>query len=89
MLTWLPFFFCFASSFLEGDVTKYRMPVRCDVIQGIISTIDTEWDRKVARVLLCANRTRSEIEMLGIDSQDVVSATKRFWILQLNGQTLS
>ena len=45
-------------------------------LQIIISTIDTEWDQKVARVLLCANRTRSEIEMLGIDSQDVISATK-------------
>ena len=47
------------------------------MIQGIISTVDTEWDRKVARVLLCANRTRSEIEMLGINSQHVVSATKK------------
>ena len=72
-----PIFNCFARSFLQGDVTKSRIPVRCDVIQGIILTVDTEWDRKVARVLLCANRTRSEIEMLGINSQHVVSATKK------------
>ena len=72
-----PIFDRFASSFLQSDVTNFRIPVRCDVIQGIISTIDTEWDRKVARVLLCANRTRSEIEMLGINAQDVVSATKK------------
>ena len=72
-----PIFNCFARSFLQGDVTKSRIPGHCDVIQGIISTVDTEWDRKVSRVLLCANRTRSEIEMLGINSQHVVSAIKK------------
>lgn len=70
-------FDCLANSFLEGDNKKYWFPVRSDVIQGILSTMDTEWDRKVSRVLLCAKRTRSEIEKLGIYSQDVLSATKK------------
>ena len=40
-------------------------------VKGIMDTVDTEWDRKVARVALCANRTRKQIHELGIDVQIV------------------
>lgn len=48
-----------------------------DKVQGILSTVDTEWDRKVARVILGANQTRSQIRKLGIDVDSVKTETNK------------
>ena len=47
------------------------MVLDAEKVKGIMDTVDTEWDRKVARVALCANRTRKQIQELGIDVQIV------------------
>ncbi len=36
-------------------------------LKSLMDTMDTEWDRKVARVFLSANRSRARLEELGID----------------------
>ncbi|CAB4042502.1 Transient receptor potential cation channel subfamily A member 1 [Paramuricea clavata] len=41
-----------------------------DKVQGIPSTVDTEWDRKGVRVILAANRSRSQMNKLGIDADN-------------------
>ena len=37
-----------------------------DKVRGIVQTVDTEWDRKVVRVLLAANRSRREMVTLAL-----------------------
>ena len=46
-------------------------------VQGIMQTIDTEWDRKVARVLLGSDRSRKEIKELGIDPDNTKQDTAK------------
>ena len=62
----------------EGSVEK--MVLDTEAVQGIMSTVDTEWDRKVARVILSANRTRSQISKLGIDVDKVKTETSKVHI---------
>jgi hypothetical protein len=62
----------------EGSVEK--MVLDTEAVQGIMSTVDTEWDRKVARVILSANRTRSQISKLGIDVDKVKTETNKVHI---------
>ena len=37
--------------------------------------MDTEWDKKVVRVILGANRSRSEIDKQGMDSDKITNIT--------------
>ena len=55
-----------------------------DKVRGIIQTMDTEWDRKVLRVLLAANRSRREISNLGIDPDNNPSDTAKVCILSFS-----
>ena len=41
-------------------------------MSSFIAVMDTEWDKKVLRVLLGLNRSRSEVDALGIDSDAIV-----------------
>lgn len=43
---------------------------------GILESMDTEWDRKCARVLFSSSRSNSELENLGLDANSVRSASK-------------
>ena len=56
---------------LEND--SETKPLKLDALNTnkLLQSMDTEWDRKCARVLLGTNRTSSELEMLGIDASRV------------------
>ena len=41
-------------------------------MEELLKCVDTEWDKKVIRVLLNVNRSRSEIDQLGMDSDNVL-----------------
>ena len=41
---------------------EIRMDLNAEKIKAIMNTCDTEWDRKIARVLLSANCSRSQID---------------------------
>eukprot|EP00794_Sanderia_malayensis_P000902 gene902-205_t len=47
------------------------------LVQRILSTLDSEWDRKVARVLLGIDPTRSQLEELGISEDDISKNTQK------------
>ena len=51
-----------------------------DKVRGIVQTVDTEWDRKVVRVLLAANRSRREMGNLDIDPDNIPSDTAKVCI---------
>ena len=61
----------------ENIESLERMELDAEKMQGILQTIDNEWDAKVARVLLAANRSRSEINKLGIDPDNIRSYTAK------------
>ena len=50
-----------------------KLVLNADKAQRIFDTVDTEWDRKIATVMVCANRTRFEISKLGFDVDNVKS----------------
>ena len=43
-----------------------------ELVLSFISVMDTEWDKKVLRVFLGLDRSRREIDALGIDSDSIV-----------------
>ena len=49
-------------------LTVERLVLDAEKVKSLLSTVDTEWDRKVARVFLSVNRSRNQLEELGIDS---------------------
>ena len=40
-------------------------------VQNLLRTMDSEWDRQVARVLLGVDKSRTELENLGIDGEKI------------------
>jgi hypothetical protein len=72
----------FLTSLCEtGDQVKEcpvdQMVYDAGKVRVMLDTVDTEWDRKVVRVALCANRTRKEINDLGIDVETVKKDTSK------------
>ncbi|CAB4005269.1 Hypothetical predicted protein, partial [Paramuricea clavata] len=55
------------SSMLEGT-----LQLHAENGHEILATVDTEWDRKVAQVLLASERSRSKISELGIDPDNIM-----------------
>ena len=47
-------------------------PLDKEFIKNVFSSMDTEWDKKILRVVLGLSRTRKEIDMLGINSDTVL-----------------
>ena len=76
--------FCSLEVFLDMlcSSDNINVPFGCtkldsETIQGIMQTVDTEWDRKVARVFLGASRSRNEIKELGIDPDNIKQDTAK------------
>ena len=53
-------------------------------LKKIFDTVDTEWDKKIARVMVCANRTRSQISKLGIDVDSIKTDINKVGILKIS-----
>jgi hypothetical protein len=56
-------------------VSENTLQLTAENVKEILATVDTEWDRKVARVLLAAERSGSKIDKLGISSDSIKSDT--------------
>ncbi|XP_070570891.1 uncharacterized protein [Ptychodera flava] len=59
----------------SNEDTDERLACEKETIKNILATVDTEWDRKVARVLLGTNRSRLQLDSMGIDSDDIAKST--------------
>lgn len=57
----------------DGMASENTLKLSRENVKEILATVDTEWDRKVARVLLAAERSGSKIDKLGI-SADIIKA---------------
>lgn len=49
-------------------------------VQSLLRTMDSEWDRQVARVLLGVDKSRKELENLGIDSEKISRNVEKVYI---------
>ena len=61
-----------------------KLVLNTDKVKRIFDTVDTEWDKKVARVMVCANRTRSQISKLGVDVDNVRIDIYKVGILKIS-----
>ena len=61
----------FINTLLRKPLEFERLELNIETVQSIIMSLDTEWDKKAAKVLLCANKSLRQIEALGIDPTKV------------------
>ena len=50
---------------------QQRLELTYETVQDILAPIDTEWNKKVAKVFLCANKSYSEIHRIGLDPKEI------------------
>lgn len=62
-----------------NDATEERLMLDAEKVKSVMGTMDTEWDRKVARVLLSANRSRNQLEEIGINSDKTNAETQKVY----------
>ena len=65
----------FLEEFIQSKERETEQSVRLDLtndlVQEILCTVDSEWDKKIIRVLLGTTRSREELEKLGIKSDNI------------------
>lgn len=71
----------------QNQMNETRFEMNKQTIQQLMKTVDTEWDRKVVRIIIGATRSRSEIESLGIDPDSLCKDEKDvFGLINLNDE---
>ncbi|XP_032235410.2 uncharacterized protein LOC5510379 [Nematostella vectensis] len=53
---------------------RARFEIKTNSLKCILNSMDSEWDRKCAKLLIAANRSRTEIEELGIHPDSLVKS---------------
>ncbi len=51
------------------------------LIESLLATLDSEWDRMVSRVLLGVDRSRRQLESLGLDSREITRNVEKVCLL--------
>ena len=64
----------FETFFLKED--KEDEVLNKDLLDKMFKSMDTEWDKKVLKVILGLSRSRAEIDKLGIDSDSIIQDRK-------------
>ena len=55
----------------DPDISTGRFALSKENVHALYRTLDTEWDKKVLRIVLGATRSRAELDVLGIDSDSL------------------
>ena len=61
---------------VTGNVSRERVTLNNETVHALINSMDSEWDRKVARVLIGANRSNKELNQLGISIENINKSTE-------------
>ena len=61
----------FAECFSKGKDNEIEL-INKELVSSLILVMDTEWNKEVLRVFLCLDRSRREVDALGIDSDSIV-----------------
>jgi len=56
---------------LKPTQADIQLSLTAELLKAMLSSMDSEWDRKVARVLLGSNRSLSELHNLGMTEGDI------------------
>ncbi|KXJ23812.1 hypothetical protein AC249_AIPGENE11233 [Exaiptasia diaphana] len=72
---------CFIEELLQigavtGNVSRERVTLNNETVHALINSMDSEWDRKVARVLIGANRSNKELKQLGVSIENINKSTE-------------
>ena len=59
-----------------------RLILNSELVENIINSMDSEWDKNIVRVILGSTRSRAEINKLGIDSHDIKQLTEKVEVLE-------
>ena len=54
-----------------------RLTLNSELVENIINSMDSEWDKNIVRVILGSTQSRAEINKLGIDSHDIKQLTEK------------
>ena len=54
-----------------------RLTLNSELVENIINSMDSEWDKNIVRVILGSTRSRAEINKLGTDSRDIKQLTEK------------
>lgn len=65
------FLVCFGDEISEVTPKEKRLELNRENIQSLLNSMDSEWDKKVARVILGATHSLIELNGLGIDSNTI------------------
>ena len=61
----------------ELDVSSYRYSLEKNEVRSILNSMDTEWDRTCAQVVMSANISRRSMRMLGFDPDVIIKSVGR------------
>ena len=61
----------------DKNQQESRLVINRDLVQDLLSNLDTEWDKQVFHVLLGAERSRTQLQDLGIDFDAIPHETKQ------------
>ena len=55
---------------------RLRLDLTNNFVEELFSTVDSDWDKKIIRVLIGSTRSRVEIETLGLKSDRIARETE-------------
>ena len=55
----------------EDDSMTCRIDLDMEFVQSLLASMDSEWDKVVARVLIGLDRSRKQLDALGIHGRDM------------------
>ena len=69
-------FFVHLSDVLVEKLKRDRLLLTKETVQLLLKSMDSEWDKSVARVILGAVHTNAELDELGITSDTIAAVTR-------------
>ena len=60
----------------DDQNSRLRLDLTNNFMEELFSTVDSEWDKKIIRVLIGSTRSRVEIEKLGLKSDGIARETE-------------
>ena len=67
--------------FRDTKQSSEKFQINYESLQMLLQSMDTEYDKQVAKILICANRSRSQISALGIDPDSIPSLTNHIQLV--------
>ena len=60
----------------ESSTAENRLNIDRELLHDILNSMDSEWDKNIAKVIIGATRSRAELHKLSIDSHNISKLTE-------------